>query len=65
MIIDKLSRFIYEIDNHDLHGISGKEFDEIVEDYKKADDNIKDRILDHVDRITKEKLLAMKEGGLL
>jgi hypothetical protein len=65
MILDKLCRVIYEFDNNDLHGISTKPFDEIVESYKKADDITKEKILDHVDRITKEKLLSMKEGGLL
>jgi len=64
MIIEKLSRVIYEVDRSAIFKLAGKSLDEILDAYKIADEDTRNEIMEHVDKSIQEKLIAMEEGGL-
>ena len=64
MIIEKLSRVIYEVDRSAIFKLAGKSLDEILDAYKIANEDTRNEIMEHVDKSIQEKLIAMEEGGL-
>lgn len=65
MILEKLGRYIYEIDYNDRKNINTFSFDEIVEMLLSANKQERKEIIESLKGEIKEKIDAMVEGGLI
>lgn len=65
MITDKLNRYIYEFEYSKKFNISDLSFDEVVEMFVSANEAERQKILESLDRKTRNKIEIMIEGGIL
>ena len=65
MILERLCRILYEFDNIAVYNLTCKTLEETFDSYKKADEETREKILAVVSPSTKEKIIAMSEGGML
>lgn len=65
MILEKLGRYIYEIDYNNRKNIDTFSFDEIVEMLVSVNEKERQEILESLTGEIKEKIDAMIEGGLI
>lgn len=65
LITDKLNRYIYEFEYSKKFNISDLSFDEVVEMFVSANEAERQKILESLDRKTRNKIEIMIEGGIL
>lgn len=65
MVLDKISRYIYEINYKEKKNIDALSFDDLVEKLISASETERQEIYECLDDETKEKIDALIEGGLI